>query len=153
VARLAHISNIIGIKEATGNMARLQQILKDSGERIDVYSGDDLTAGPWLLEGAKGVISVTANVAPKAMAKMCDAAMDGDRAECMQWHKRLLPLHQLMFVEANPIPVKWAACRLGLIGDEIRSPLTPLSAAHHAPLEQALHALNLGIYTQDISKC
>jgi 4-hydroxy-tetrahydrodipicolinate synthase len=143
VARLAKISNIVGIKEATGQMTRLQQILRLSENSIDVYSGDDLTAAHWMLAGAKGVISVTANAAAKLMAKMCDSAMDGDSAACLRLHEQLMPLHELMFVEANPIPVKWAMQRMGLIEGDIRLPLTPLSSTHHAALELVLKSLEL----------
>lgn len=143
VARLAHISNIIGIKEATGNMTRLQQILRECQGKLDVYSGDDLTAAQWMLAGAKGDISVTANVAPTLMAKMCDAALDNDQAACHRLQEQLMPLHHLMFVESNPIPVKWGVSRMGLMGNEIRAPLTLLSKQHHKPLEEAMHALKL----------
>jgi 4-hydroxy-tetrahydrodipicolinate synthase len=143
VARLAKISNIVGIKEATGHMTRLQQTIRLSEHSIDVYSGDDLTAAHWMLAGAKGVISVTANAAATLMAKMCDAAMDGDSATCLRLHEQLMPLHELMFVEANPIPVKWAMERMGLINGEIRLPLTPLSKEYHTPLEQVLKRLEL----------
>lgn len=143
VARLAKISNIVGIKEATGQMTRLQQILRLSEGSIDVYSGDDLTAAPWMLAGAKGVISVTANVAATMMAKMCDLAVDGDHAGCLRLHEQLMPLHELMFVEANPIPVKWAMYKMGLIGEEIRLPMTLLSEAHHQLLEKVLKNLEL----------
>ncbi len=142
VARLANISNIVGIKEATGNMSRLQQILRDASS-LDVFSGDDITAASWMLAGAKGVISVTANIAAKQMAKLCDTAADADSAACLRLQEQLLPLHNLMFVESNPIPAKWAAHRMGLINDEIRLPLTRLSEAHHQPMEQALKALQL----------
>ncbi|MCX7117195.1 MAG: 4-hydroxy-tetrahydrodipicolinate synthase [Legionellales bacterium] len=141
VVRLAQISNIIGIKEATGQMPRLQQLLRDCDGQIDVYSGDDLSSAQWMLAGAKGVISVTANVAPTLMAKMCDAAMDGDHAACLRWHEKLMPLHQLMFVESNPIPAKWAMSRMGLIGPELRMPLTLLAREHHQALEHAMHEL------------
>ncbi|MBL7480231.1 4-hydroxy-tetrahydrodipicolinate synthase [Legionella bononiensis] len=143
VARLAKISNIVGIKEATGQMTRLQQILRLSEGRIDVYSGDDLTAAQWMLAGAKGVISVTANVAAKLMAKMCDMAMDGDHAACLRLQEQLMPLHELMFVESNPIPVKWALNKMGLMGSEIRLPLTELSETHHQALEKILKSLEL----------
>jgi 4-hydroxy-tetrahydrodipicolinate synthase len=143
VARLAKISNIVGIKEATGQMTRLQQIVRLSENSIDVYSGDDLTAAHWILAGAKGVISVTANIAPKLIAKMCDSAVDNDTAACLRLQEQLMPLHELMFVEANPIPVKWAMQRMGLIDGDIRLPLTPLSATHHANLEQVLKSLEL----------
>lgn len=143
VARLATISNIIGIKEATGQMSRLQQILRLTEGSMDVYSGDDLTAAQWMLAGAKGVISVTANVAAKLMAKLADLAIDGDHAACLRLQDQLMPLHELMFVEANPIPVKWAMNRMDLISEEIRLPLTPLSSGHHQNLENVLKRLEL----------
>lgn len=143
VARLSKISNIVGIKEATGQMTRLQQILRLSEGSIDVYSGDDLTAAPWMLAGAKGVISVTANAAAKLMAKLCDLALDGDNGACLRLHEQLMPLHELMFVESNPIPVKWAMSKMGLMESEIRLPLTPLSVAHQQNLERVLKNLEL----------
>lgn len=143
VASLAKISNIIGIKEATGQMTRLQQILRASEGSIDVYSGDDLTAAQWLLAGAKGVISVTANVAPKQMAKLCDAAVDEDHAGCLRINEQLMPLHQLLFVESNPIPAKWVLSKMGLLNDELRLPMTSLSPDHHQALEQVLQNLQL----------
>ncbi|KTD12204.1 4-hydroxy-tetrahydrodipicolinate synthase [Legionella jamestowniensis] len=142
VARLGKISNIIGIKEATGQMTRLQQILRLC-EGIDVYSGDDPTAAQWILAGAKGVISVTANVAARQMAKLADAAFDNDPAGCLKINEQLMPLHQLLFVEANPIPVKWALSKMGLMNDELRLPLTSLSEEHYQALEQVLKNLQL----------
>lgn len=143
VARLAKISNIIGIKEAIGQMARLQQILRLSEGAMDVYSGDDLTAAQWLMAGAKGVISVTANVAARQMAKLCDMALDEDHANCVRINDQLMPLHQLLFVEPNPIPVKWALHRMGLIGEELRLPLTTLEKEHQIELERVLQSLQL----------
>lgn len=143
VARLSKISNIVGIKEATGQMTRLQHILRLSQGSIDVFSGDDITGAQWMLAGAKGIISVTANVAPKLMAKMCDLAVDEDHAACLRLQDQLMPLHELLFVEANPIPVKWVMNRMGWIGGEIRSPLTPLSENHHQALEKVLKNLDL----------
>lgn len=143
VARLAKISNIVGIKEATSQMTRLQQILRLSEGTIDVFSGDDLTAAQWMLAGAKGVISVTANVASRLMAKLCDMAIDGDNASCLKLQDKLMPLHELMFVESNPIPVKWAMAQMGLIHPEIRLPLTGLSAMHHQTLKETLKKLEL----------
>lgn len=143
VGRLAKISNIIGIKDATGQMTRLQHILRLSDNSIDVFSGDDVTAAPWMLAGAKGVISVTANVAPKLMAKMADAAIDGDHGACLKLHEQLMPLHELMFVESNPIPVKWAMSKMGLINGDIRLPLTCLSEEYQVLLEQVLRRLEL----------
>ncbi len=143
VARLAKISNIVGVKEATGQMTRLQQILRLSDGSIDVFSGDDFTAASWMLAGAKGNISASANVAAKLMAKMCDCALDGDHAASLRLHEQLMPLNELLFVETNPIAIKWAVNKMGLIGDEIRLPLTHLSAEHHAALEQVMKSLEL----------
>ncbi|MCX7119314.1 MAG: 4-hydroxy-tetrahydrodipicolinate synthase [Legionellales bacterium] len=143
VARLSSISNIIGIKEATGRFERLEQLLTIQPNLIDIYSGDDATAAQWMLAGAKGVISVTANVAPRLMAKLCDTALDGDRTQCLALNERLMPLHQQLFVESNPIPVKWAAHKMGLLNDEIRLPLTRLSEQHRPALEDVLSKLSL----------
>jgi 4-hydroxy-tetrahydrodipicolinate synthase len=143
VARLAHISNIIGIKEATGQLSRLQQILRDCDGLMDVYSGDDLTAAEWMLAGAKGVISVTANVAPMHMVKMCDAAMDDDKVGCLHLNEQLMPLHKLMFIESNPIPAKWAVSRMGLMSQEIRMPLMRLADEYQPLLENAMRVLKL----------
>lgn len=142
-ARLAKISNIIGIKEATGQMTRLQQLLRSSEGAMDIYSGDDETAASWMLAGAKGVISVTANVAPRLMAKMCEAAIDGDSATCLRVNEQLAPLHKLLFTEANPIPAKWALAQMKLLENELRLPLTPLSEGYQAELEQTLRSLQL----------
>jgi 4-hydroxy-tetrahydrodipicolinate synthase len=143
VARLSKISNIVGVKEATGQMTRLQQILRFSEGSIDVFSGDDFTAASWMLAGAKGNISATANVVAKLMAKMCDSALDGDQAAALRIHEQLMPLNELLFIETNPIAIKWAAQRMGLIGNEIRLPLTPLSEVHHEPLEKVMKNLEL----------
>ena len=143
VVRLSRISNIIGIKEATGQLSRLQAIISGCEGRLDVYGGDDLTASEWMLSGARGVISVTANVAPKHMAKLCDAGLDGNRELCLQLHEQLRPLNQQLFVESNPIAVKWAMAKMGLMRDELRLPLTSLSPIHHQALGDALHALAL----------
>lgn len=143
VARLSAISNIVGIKEATGQLRRLQQLLTIGHASIDIYSGDDITAAEWILAGAKGVISVTANIAPKQMAKLCDAAIDEQKELCLSIQEELLPLHQHLFVETNPIPVKWAAYKMGLINDEIRLPMTHLSEQHRARLDELLLSLDL----------
>lgn len=143
VARLAHISNIVGIKDATGNMTRLQQILRACDNSIDVFSGDDETAASWLLAGAKGVISISSNVAAKKMAKLCDAAMDGDSSACLRINEQLMPLHKLLCIETNPIPSKWALSRMGLMKNELRLPMTTLSESHHQALEQVLQELEL----------
>ena len=143
VAKLAHISNIVGIKDATGNMTRLQQILRACENSIDVFSGDDETAASWLLAGAKGVISISSNVAANKMAKLCDAAMDDDSSACLRINEQLMPLHKLMCIESNPIPAKWALGKMGLIRNELRLPLTSLSETHHQDLEQVLRDLEL----------
>ncbi|WP_455211245.1 4-hydroxy-tetrahydrodipicolinate synthase [Kaarinaea lacus] len=143
VARLADIPNIIGIKEATGNQQRAKDIMNLCGDKLDVYSGDDATALELILMGAKGDISVTANVAPKAMHDMCAAALRGDRAEAEKINEPLLALHKDLFLEANPIPVKWALREMGLIAGGIRLPLTPLSEKYHDQVRQALKQANL----------
>lgn len=138
VERLSHISNIVGLKEATGDMARAREILARCGTRIDLYSGDDATALDFMLLGGNGVISVTANVAPKAMHELCAAAAVGDEQRARALDATLRALHRDLFVEANPIPVKWALHAMGLIPSGIRLPLTPLSARYHAQVRAAL---------------
>jgi 4-hydroxy-tetrahydrodipicolinate synthase len=140
VERLSHIANIVGIKEATGNLERAREILRRCGTRLDLYSGDDATALDCILLGGKGDISVTANVAPRLMHEMCALARAGRETEARAVNERLMPLHKGLFVEANPIPVKWALTQLGLIKGGIRLPLTPLSDRHHDALRQALRA-------------
>ncbi|MEW5791304.1 MAG: 4-hydroxy-tetrahydrodipicolinate synthase [Pseudomonadota bacterium] len=127
IERLATIPNIIGVKEATGNITRAEEILARCGGRMDVYAGDDASALALMLLGAKGVISVTANVAPGDMARMCRAAREGDLATARTLNDKLLPLHVDLFLESNPIPVKWALAEMGRIGPMLRLPMTPLS--------------------------
>ena len=143
VRRLTQIPGIVGIKEATGDMARAQWLLRDVPDGFAVYSGDDLTAVALMLCGGHGNISVTANVAPAQMQALCKAAMAGERDEAMRLQKQLLPLHKSLFVESNPIPVKWAVQRMGLCGGELRLPLTPLSKVHHVVVENALKSVGL----------
>jgi len=138
VERLAAIPNIVGIKEATGNLDRVRDIRRRCGENFDVYSGDDATALDAILLGAKGDISVTANVAPKLMHEMCALARAGKEKEARAVNDRLTGLHKNLFLEANPIPVKWALNQMGLIKAGIRLPLTPLSPKHHEAVRQAL---------------
>ncbi|MHB1240353.1 MAG: 4-hydroxy-tetrahydrodipicolinate synthase [Gammaproteobacteria bacterium] len=138
VARLSVVSNIVGIKEATGDVARGREILERCSGRMDLYSGDDATAMELMLAGAQGVISVTANVAPRAMRQLCDAAAAGSRAEAASINARLDALHQQLFVEANPIPVKWALYEMGMIAPGIRLPMTVLSERYHEPVRQAM---------------
>lgn len=136
--RLADISNIIGIKEAYGTVERIRDLLQRCGDRIDIYTGDDATAMESILAGAKGVISVTANVAPAAMHALCEAASSGRREEAEAINARLDGLHHALFIESNPIPVKWALNQLGLIESGIRLPLTPLSPSYHETVRAAI---------------
>lgn len=142
VLRLAQVPGIVGIKDATADLGRGSELLKAlaaAGKRdFAVVSGDDIVALPLMLMGGHGVISVTANVAPKLMAEMCSAALAGDIATARARNDRLLPLHRKLFVEANPIPVKWALAEMGLIENELRLPLVPLSAQHHDTVRGAL---------------
>lgn len=143
IAKLAQISNIIGIKDATGSIERLQQINQQCENSLDIYSGDDETAAAWLLAKANGVISVTANIVPRQMAKMCDAAFDDDEAGCIRINEEIMSLHKLLFLESNPIPAKWALFKMGLLNNELRLPLTPLAEVHQLKLESALKQLHL----------
>jgi 4-hydroxy-tetrahydrodipicolinate synthase len=143
VARLAGVPNIIGIKEATGDIERARRILQSCGSEFDVYSGDDGTAMELLLAGGHGVISVTANVAPQAMHDMCMAALAGERDKAAAINDQLMALHQNLFVEANPIPVKWALHAMGMIGTGIRLPLTVLSSQFQPVVREALQKANV----------
>jgi len=138
VERLSKVPNIIGIKEATGDMARAKDILARVSSDFLLLSGDDPTAVELILLGGKGNISVTANVAPRAMSDLCLAALRGDADLARAINDKLMPLHKNLFLEANPIPVKWALHEMGLMPDGIRLPLTWLSAHCHEPLRQAL---------------
>jgi 4-hydroxy-tetrahydrodipicolinate synthase len=140
VLRLADIPNIVAIKDATGNIPRGAELIEALDGRLAVYSGDDATAAGLMLAGAKGNVSVTANVAPKAMSQLCEAAIAGNEEETNRLNELLTPLNHKLFLEANPIPVKWALYRMGLIGPAIRLPLTPLSEKFHAEVEEALRA-------------
>lgn len=143
VAQLATIPNIVGIKEASGCMERVADLLNLSGPNFSIYSGDDATGCEACLLGAKGIISVTANVAPELMHTMCRAALLGERARAAAIDARLAELHRALFVESNPIPVKWALCEMGRIGAGIRLPLTWLSSAHHETVKNALRRADI----------
>jgi 4-hydroxy-tetrahydrodipicolinate synthase len=145
VERLSTISNVVGIKEATGNMDRAREIIDRCGERLDVYSGDDATAMELMLLGGKGNISVTANVAPAGMHDLCTAALAGDRSRAESVNRPLEILHRVLFVQSNPIPVKWALHEMGLIPPGIRLPMTPLAAEFHDTVRQAL--MQAGVLT------
>ena len=138
VERLAKIPNIIGIKEATGDVARITNIIERCGADFDVYSGDDATAMEAILAGAKGDISVTANLAPAEMHEMCTSALAGDSEKAAAINENLMGLHENLFLEANPIPVKWALFEMGLIPAGIRLPMTVFSEQYHEKLCQAM---------------
>ena len=136
--RLAKLPGIIGIKEATGNLERAAWLIKQAPKGFSIYSGDDPTAFGLMLLGGHGNISVTANVAPRGMAELCKAAMAQDAKRAVELHMQLLALHKQLFVEPNPIPVKWALARMGKVGGTLRLPLTPLSESAQAVVETAL---------------
>lgn len=143
VLKLAQVPGIVGIKEATGNIERAQWLIREVPEGFSVYSGDDGTAVALMLCGGHGNVSVTANVAPKAMHELCVAAIRGDARKAMEIQMQLLPLHRHLFVEANPIPVKWAMTRMGLCGATLRLPMTALTTPNHAVVENALRQCGL----------
>jgi 4-hydroxy-tetrahydrodipicolinate synthase len=145
VARLSRVHGIAGIKEAVGDVARVRELVASCAPDFRILSGDDLTARDCIGVGASGVISVTANVAPRAMADMIAAAVRGERAAATQIDQRLVALHRNLFVESNPIPVKWALARMGLIGGTIRLPLTELSPEYHAVVSESLFAAGIAV--------
>ena len=141
--RLTQVPGIVGLKDATGDLARASDLLKRAPKPFAVYSGNDDTALALMLLGGHGVISVTANIAPRLMAELCKAALAGDLSGARALNNRLLPLHLKLFVEPNPIPVKWALARLGRIGGGIRLPMVPLAEANRPVVESALRELGL----------
>ncbi|SDW33804.1 4-hydroxy-tetrahydrodipicolinate synthase [Thiocapsa roseopersicina] len=138
VARLAPIDNIVGIKDATGDLTRVGRLRTGCGDGFALYSGDDATGCEFMLMGGDGVISVTSNLAPRLMQDMCDAALAGDREHAEAINRRLDALHHDLFVQSNPIPVKWGAAEMGLCAKGIRLPLTWLSGEHHACVRAAM---------------
>ena len=138
VLRLAQIDNIIGLKDATASLERGSDLLRRAPKDFAVYSGEDSTGLPLMLMGGHGVISVTANVAPRFMHEMCAAALRGDLARAREINNRLLGLHSKLFVEGNPVPVKWVLVQMGLIEPGIRLPLAPLSAGFHETVRDAM---------------
>lgn len=138
ILRLAQVPGIIGVKDATGNIARGLELLRLAPKSFAVYSGDDPTAMTLMFCGGKGNISVTANVAPRAMHELCVAAMKGEVAKAVEINNRLIPLHAKLFIEPNPIPVKWALNQMGMIPEGIRSPLLSLSSQYHDIVRSAL---------------
>ncbi|MBV2234811.1 MAG: 4-hydroxy-tetrahydrodipicolinate synthase [Sterolibacterium sp.] len=145
--RLAEVPGIIGIKDATGNIERGSELIKRAPPDFAIYSGDDASALVLILLGAHGTISVTANVAPRLMHEMCAAALAGDLPRARAINFRLLGLHRNLFLEANPIPVKWALARMGKIADGLRLPLTPFAAEHHERLRAALREADISFDT------
>jgi 4-hydroxy-tetrahydrodipicolinate synthase len=145
VLRLAALPGIIGIKDATANLERGTDLIKRAPRNFAIYSGEDSTALALILMGGQGVISVTANVAPKLMHQMCAAALVGDVKRAREINLRLLPLHQRLFLEANPIPVKWALAQMGQIDDGIRLPMVPLSETFHEAVREALHEAGIAL--------
>ena len=143
VLRLAQVPGIVGIKEATGNIERAQWLIRDLPKEFAVYSGDDPSAVALMLCGGKGNVSVTANVAPRLMHELCVAAMAGNVQKAMEIQFKLMPLHKNLFIEANPIPVKWAMARMGLCGGTLRLPMTELSKSQQPVVESALRASDL----------
>ena len=143
VMRLAQVPGIIGIKEATGNIERAQWLIKEAPKGFSVYSGDDPTAVALMLCGGHGNVSVTANLAPRLMHELCVAALAGNVQRAMEIQMQLLPLHKTLFIEANPIPVKWAVARMGRCKEALRLPLTPLTAPSRESLERVMKSAGL----------
>ncbi len=143
VLRLSTVPGIVGIKEATGNIERAQWLIRDTAPEFAVYSGDDGTAVALMLCGGQGNISVTANIAPRLMHQLCVAAIAGDRAAAMKIQLQLLPIHKQLFIEANPIPVKWAMQRMNLCGGTMRLPMTDMAQSNEPIVEAALKASGL----------
>ena len=141
--RLAQIPNIVGIKDATADLYRATDLFHRTPPGFACYTGDDGTAAAFMLMGGHGVISVTANVVPDIMAALCRAALAGDATEARRLNAALLGLHRDLFIEANPIPVKWALAEMGRIGPTLRLPLTPLAPQHHDTVRRALRAAGI----------
>ena len=148
VARLARHPSIVGIKEATASLSRAREIVSTCPQEFVLLSGDDATAIDLMGVGARGVISVTANVAPRRMHEACSAALSGDLTGARTIDADLQPLHKDLFVEANPIPVKWAVARMGIIGNAIRLPLVELATAHHETVLRAMRAAGVTLEDQ-----
>lgn len=143
VLRLAQVPGIVGIKEATGNIERAQWLIKEAPKGFSIYSGDDATAVALMLCGGHGNVSVSANIAPRLMHELCVAAIAGDARRAMSIQMRLLPIHKHLFVEANPIPIKWAMNELGLCASHLRLPMTPLEPVNQSIVRAALQASGL----------
>lgn len=135
-------TNIIGIKEATGDIGRVRQLLQQ-GNRLDLFSGDDNTAMDFMLAGGKGVISVIANILPKKFHALCGAAISGKMDLAKKYNDELSPLYKLLFVESNPIPIKWVLSQMGMIPEGIRLPLTPFNEKYHNEMREAMHRVGI----------
>jgi len=138
ILRLAQVKGIVGVKDATGNIGRGTDLIRLAPKSFAVYSGDDPTAFALMLYGGQGNISVTANIAPRDMHELCAAAMGGNLARTIELNNKMLPLHNKLFVEPNPVPLKWAMTEMGLIESGMRLPLAPLGAAYHDTVRAAL---------------
>ena len=145
VLRLAQVPGIIGIKDATANLERGTDLIRRAPRNFAIYSGEDATALPLILCGGHGVISVTANVAPKLMHQMCAAALVGDLKKARELNNRVLPLHQRLFIETSPSPVKWAMAEMGLIEYGLRLPMVPVTERCYQPLREALHEAGIAL--------
>lgn len=145
VERLADVDNIVGLKEANGAPERIRELVERVGERIDLFSGEDKTTLNAMIEGFKGCVSVTANVAPRLMHDMCRAGLSGDEDRARELNEKLEPLHRAMFIESSPIPVKWALYERGLIPAGIRLPLTPLDARYHDEVRDAMRTVGIDV--------
>jgi 4-hydroxy-tetrahydrodipicolinate synthase len=150
VQRLARLANIVGIKEAS-NLTRVRELIETCGRDFAVYSGEDAIAMETILSGGRGVISVTANVVPALMQQMCAHALAGEHVPAQAIARRLAPLHEALFLESNPIPVKWALQEMGLIPSGIRLPLTPLSERHRQQVRAALQATGVSVSAEKVS--
>ena len=145
IARLTEFDNIVGIKDATGDLETGLRLMEAYGDRLAIYSGEDGLSRELILAGADGTISVTANVAPSLMSQMCAAALAGDQAQAEQLDGSLTLLHESLFLEGNPVPVKWALAQMGMISPALRLPLVELSSRHHAQISNALAAAGIEI--------
>jgi 4-hydroxy-tetrahydrodipicolinate synthase len=145
VDKLAELDNVIAIKDATGDLQRGEQLIERCTDRLAVYSGEDAITFPLMMAGAKGTISVTANTAPALMAQMCDLALAGDGDQAKLIDDKLMMLHNNLFLEGNPVPVKWALARMGLIGSGIRLPLVELDGKYQLQVSEALTAAGISL--------
>jgi len=145
VARLARHGNIFGIKEATGDIGRLKEIQALVDDDFMLYSGDDFTVLPFIEQGGHGVVTVSGNVAPEQVSRLCKLAQTGKHSDAATLDESLQPLNKMLFIESNPIPVKWAVSEMGLMAPHIRLPLTPFSEQYHEAMRSAMHNAGVGL--------